>query len=329
MPFDFQQREGFLLHVVFILEDAAVGDAILHHFMRILPSTQEVDAGASVRDHQNVLVVVLFHDFGAGPDHPFHYLITGFSTVLQEKSAFVFGIQVFALAFEGAEMHFLQAFQALVRHQFVRHNLQCIASALGCGAVGMVKIDIIKVGTGDSGLLDAELRQRRIACSLDFSADIEKGLAMAHQVQRFFHVGSSWAVKRMHINYTTCFGGQVNKECLRMLDALSHMAEVIRRTGFLLRRTEATPEYGPDYKPVLRLGQARRRRALKIPLYSGVGILTGGTHRFRVAQRGNALLQIFLLKTLDLEFASGIMLSLTSQQLQINEVLCRGKAASI
>ena len=145
MSFDFQQCEAFRLWIVFVLEDAAVGDTILHHFMRILPSTQEVDAGASVRDRQNVLVVVLFHDFGAGPDHPFHYLITGFSTVLQEKSAFVFGIQVFALAFEGAEMHFLQAFQALVRHQFVRHNLQCIASALGCGAVGMVKIDIIKV----------------------------------------------------------------------------------------------------------------------------------------------------------------------------------------
>jgi hypothetical protein len=182
MPFDFQQRECFRLRIIFVLEDAAVGDTILHHFMRILPSTQEVDAGASVRDRQNVLVVVLFHDFGAGPDHPFHYLITGFSTVLQEKSAFVFGIQIFALTFEGAEMHFLQAFQTLVGHQFVRNDLQRIAGALGCGAVGVVEIDIIKVGTGDSGLLDAELRQRRITSALDFSADIEKGLAVAHQV---------------------------------------------------------------------------------------------------------------------------------------------------
>ena len=218
--------------IVFVLEDAAVGDAVLHHFVGILPSAQEVDAGAGMGDGEHGLVIVLFHDFGAGPDHPFHYLIAGFAAVLHEKGAFVFGIQVFAFAFEGAKMHFLQAFQALVRHQFVRHDLQCIAGALGCGAVGVVEIDIIKVGTGDSGLLDAELRQRRIAGALDFSADIEKGLAMAHQVQRFFHVGTSWDVKRMHINYTTCFGGQVNRECLRILAALSHKADVIRHTEF-------------------------------------------------------------------------------------------------
>ena len=235
MPFDFQQREGFRLRIVFVLEDAAVGDAVLHHFVGILPSAQEVDAGAGVGNGQHILVVVLFHDFGAGLDHPVAHIFSGFTAVLHEKGTFVFGIQIFAFAFEGAEMHFLQAFQALIRHQFVRHDLQCIASALGCGAVGMIKIDIIKVGAGDSGLLDAELRQRRIAGPLDFSADIEKGLAMAHQVQRFFHVATSWDVKRMHINYTTCFGGQVNRECLRILAALSHMAEVIRRTGFFLR----------------------------------------------------------------------------------------------
>ena len=252
MPFDFQQRKGFRLHVVFVLEDAAVGDAFFNHFLRILPGAQEVDAGAGMGDGEHGLVVVLFHDFGAGPDHPLLHMIAGFAAVLNEKGTFVFGIQIFAFAFEGTEVHFLQAFQALVGHQFVRHDLQRIAGALGCGAVGVVEVDCIKVGTRDSGLLDAELRQRRIAGALDFSADIEKGLAMAHQVQRFFHVGSSWDVKRMHINYTTCFGGQVNRECLRILRALIHMADVIRHTGFLLRRAEATPEDASHLKSVLR-----------------------------------------------------------------------------
>ena len=189
MPFDTQQHKGFLLHVVFVLENAAVGDTILHHIMRILPSAQEVDAGTGMGDSKHSLMVVLFHDFGAGPDHPFLHLIAGFAAVLHEKGTFVFGVEVFALAFEGAEMHFLQAFQTLIGHQFARNDLQRIAGTLGCGAVGVVEIDIIKVGTGDSGLLDAELRQRRIAGALDFSADIEKGLAMAHQVQRFFSCG--------------------------------------------------------------------------------------------------------------------------------------------
>ncbi len=220
MSFDTQQREGFFCHIIFVLEDAAVGDAVFNYFMRILPSAQEVDAGAGVRDGEHGLVVVLFHDFGAGPDHPFHYLIAGFAAVLHEKGTFVFGIQIFAFAFEGPEMHFLQAFQALVGHQFVRHDLQRIACALGCGAVGVVDVYLIKVGTRDSGLLDAELRQRRIAGALDLSADIEKGLAVAHQVQRFFHLGSSWAVKRIQVNYTTCSGGQVNRECLRIRRAL-------------------------------------------------------------------------------------------------------------
>lgn len=85
-------------------------------------------------------------------------------------------------------MHFLQAFQALVRHQFVRHDLQCIASVLGCGAVGVIKVDLIEIGAGDSGLLDAEFRQRRIAGALDFSADIEKGLAMTRQYSVFMWV---------------------------------------------------------------------------------------------------------------------------------------------
>jgi len=182
MPFDFQQRECFRFRIVFVLEDAAVGDAILHHIMRILPSAQEVDAGTGMGDSKHSLMVVLFHNFDASLDHPLLYLIAGFATVLHEKGTFVFGIQIFALTFEGAEMHFLQAFQTLVGHQFVRNDLQRIASALGCGAVGVVEIDIIKVGTGDSGLLDAELRQRRITSALDFSADIEKGLAVAHQV---------------------------------------------------------------------------------------------------------------------------------------------------
>ena len=173
MPFDFQQREGFRLHVVFVLEDAAVGDAILHHFMRILPSAQEVDAGAGVGDRKHSLVVVLFHDFGAGLDHPVAHTFPGFTAVLHEKGTFVFRIEVFAFAFEGAEMHFLQAFQALVGHQFVRHDFQRIAGSLGCGTVGVIEVDLIKVGTGDSGLLDAELRQRRIAGPLDFFADIE------------------------------------------------------------------------------------------------------------------------------------------------------------
>jgi len=79
-------------------------------------------------------------------------------------------------------MHLLQAFQALVGHQFVRHDLQRIAGALGCRAVGVIKVDIVKVGTGDSSLLDAELRQRRIAGPLNFSADVEKRLAVAHQI---------------------------------------------------------------------------------------------------------------------------------------------------
>ena len=252
MPFDFQQRKSFRFYVILVLEDATVGDAVLHYFTGILPCAQEVDAGAGMGDSQHILVGVLFHDFGAGPDHPLHHLIAGFAAVLHEEGTFVFGIQIFAFAFEGPEMHFLQAFQALVGHQFVRHDLQRIAGALGCGAVGVVEVDCIKVGTRDSGLLDAELRQRRIAGALDFSADIEKGLAMAHQVQRFFHVGSSWDVKRMHINYTTCFGGQVNRECLRILRALIHMADVIRHTGFLLRRAEATPEDASHLKSVLR-----------------------------------------------------------------------------
>ena len=132
MPFDFQQRKGFLLHVVFVLEDAAVGDAVLHHFVGILPSTQKVDAGAGVGDGEHRLMVVLFHDFGTGTDHPLFHLVAGLTAVLDEKGALVFGVEVLALAFEGSEMHFLQAFQALVRNQFVRHDLQCIAGTLGC-----------------------------------------------------------------------------------------------------------------------------------------------------------------------------------------------------
>ena len=182
MPFDFQQRKSFRFYVVFVLEDAAVGDAVLHYFTGILPCAQEVDAGAGMGNGEHVLMIILFHDFGASTDHPFHYLVAGFTAVLHKKGALVFGIEVFALAFESAEMHFLQTFQALVRHQFVRHDLKRIAGTFGSGAVGVVEIDIIKVGTGDSGLLDAELRQRRIAGALDFSADIEKRLAMAHQV---------------------------------------------------------------------------------------------------------------------------------------------------
>ena len=49
----------------------------------------------------------------------------------------------------------------------------------------------------------------------------------------------------------------------------------------VLRRTEATPEDGPHLKSVLRRGQARRRRARKLPLSSGQGSLAGGVHRFR------------------------------------------------
>ena len=182
MPFDFQQRKSFRFYVVFVLEDAAVGDAVLHYFTGILPCAQEVDAGAGMGNGEHVLMIILFHDFGASTDHPFHYLVAGFTAVLHKKGALVFGIEVFALAFKSAEMHLLQSFQAFIRHQFVRHDFQCITGALGGGAVGMVEIDIIKVGTGDSGLLDAELRQRQIAGALDFSADIEKRLAMAHQV---------------------------------------------------------------------------------------------------------------------------------------------------
>ena len=32
MPFDFQQRKSFRFYVVFVLEDAAVGDAVLPAF---------------------------------------------------------------------------------------------------------------------------------------------------------------------------------------------------------------------------------------------------------------------------------------------------------
>ena len=163
MPFDFQQRKSFCLRIVFVLEYAAIGDAVLHDFVRILPSAQKVDAGAGMGDGEHGLVVVLFHDFGAGPDQPILHLIARFAAILHEKGALVLWIQIFAFAFEGPEMHFLQAFQALVRHQFVRHDLQCIASALGCGAVGVIKVDLIEIGAGDSGLLDAEFRQRRIA----------------------------------------------------------------------------------------------------------------------------------------------------------------------
>ena len=69
---------------------------------RILPCAQEVDAGAGVGNGEHSMVVVLFHDFGASTDHPFHYLIAGFAAVLHKKGALVFGIEVFALAFKSA-----------------------------------------------------------------------------------------------------------------------------------------------------------------------------------------------------------------------------------
>ena len=146
MPFDFQQRKSFRFYVILVLEDAAVGDAVLHYFTGILPCAQEVDAGAGMGNGEHVLMIILFHDFGASTDHPFHYLVAGFTAVLHKKGALVFGIEVFALAFKSAEMHLLQSFQAFIRHQFVRHDFQCITGALGSGAVGVVEIDIIKVG---------------------------------------------------------------------------------------------------------------------------------------------------------------------------------------
>ena len=102
MPFDFQQRKSFRFYVILVLEDATVGDAVLHYFTGILPCAQEVDAGAGMGNGEHVLMIILFHDFGASTDHPFHYLVAGFTAVLHKKGALVFGIEVFALAFKSA-----------------------------------------------------------------------------------------------------------------------------------------------------------------------------------------------------------------------------------
>lgn len=59
MPFDFQQRKSFCLRIIFVLEYAAIGDAVLHDFVRILPSAKKVDAGAGMGDGEHGLVVAI------------------------------------------------------------------------------------------------------------------------------------------------------------------------------------------------------------------------------------------------------------------------------
>ena len=140
---------------------------------------------------QDHVVVLPRHDLLQGPGHPRPQLQLPLSAEgLKEVSIGQLGVQTLVLSLKDAEIPLLEPLDPDIGRLKAGGVLQGVAGPLGGGGVGVVKGDMVfyEVLSGQLGLPDPQLRKGGVAPALNFVLHVEQRLAVAHQIERLFHV---------------------------------------------------------------------------------------------------------------------------------------------